>query len=333
MRGKMRKRTYDVSQMFTVVSNLLNVNLERVLDKMGLPAHPPQMPQLNLTTTQISLLFEHLVAEYGHDDFHIKLADGFTKGSFTEAFLALQCSETLREGIHRIAPLAQLNYPLIWMISETDASFSIRLSSPSQGFPNNGIGQIMTFLWLVKTCRNMTATHIVPSCVFITDEVPYQEDIGRDLGCPVRLADEALLEFPRKVMDTRNMTFNRQVVTTLDAVVSRSPREDLTTDGDSFIASVRAHILDLLPSGGATSERVAERLGLSKRSLERRLADHGESFSRLVSDCRFRQAQHYLRDTQLPIYEIGRLLGYREASSFFRAFKSWCGLTPQEVRN
>lgn len=181
--------------------NLLIVDPERVLRHMGLPAHSLSASGLSLTAKQVALIFGLIVTEYGRDDFHIRLADGFARAAFGHAFLALQCSETLREGIHRAARFKQLLEPVDWMVSESDRSLSVTLRSQSPDFPFGGVSQIMSFLWLVKSCRNITAKKIVPSRVSITGEVMHQAEIERDLGCPIEVFSEARLEFPLKAMD------------------------------------------------------------------------------------------------------------------------------------
>jgi AraC-like DNA-binding protein len=325
----MTKRTYDISQEFVAACNLLNVDPERVLRNMGLPAR--NTSGLSLTAKQVALIFGLIVTEYGRDDFHIRLADGFAKAAFGHAFLALQCSETLREGIYRVARFKQLIEPVDWAISESDRSLSVTLRSQSPDFPFGGVSQVMSFLWLVKSCRNITARNIEPTRVSITGEVMHQAEIERDLGCPIELSSEARLDFPLEAMDAFVLSSNRYVVSGLDAGAARVRRD--STKDDSFVTVVHSKVLELLPSGAATSERVARRLALSKRTLERRLSDQGASFTEIVRDCRFRMANHYLRNTQLPIAEISLLLGYREVNSFYRAFKAWYGHTPQEARN
>jgi len=89
---------------------------------------------------------------------------------------------------------------------------------------------------------------------------------------------------------------------------------------------------DLLPSGAVNLERVAAKLTISKRTLERRLKENGLSFMEILRECRMSMAQHYLKETHMPIAEISLLLGYRETNSFYRAFKECHGYTPQQVR-
>jgi AraC-like DNA-binding protein len=76
---------------------------------------------------------------------------------------------------------------------------------------------------------------------------------------------------------------------------------------------------------------MAKRLGLTARSLQRRLQDEGTSFQALRDETRRSLADRYLGQG-LSVAEISFLLGFSEPSAFFRAFKRWTGLTPVERR-
>jgi AraC-like DNA-binding protein len=72
---------------------------------------------------------------------------------------------------------------------------------------------------------------------------------------------------------------------------------------------------------------------MSSRTLTRKLAAEGLTFSGIVEEQKIDLARHYLRDSDLPISQIGWLLGYREISAFTHAFKRWTGLTPRQSRS
>jgi AraC-like DNA-binding protein len=91
-------------------------------------------------------------------------------------------------------------------------------------------------------------------------------------------------------------------------------------------------IADRLPDGGATLRASAAALGMSERTLQRRLHAEGTTFEDLVDGVRRARALAYL-DAQLPIAEVAYLLGYAEPSVFHRAFKRWTGRSPEVWRS
>ena len=77
---------------------------------------------------------------------------------------------------------------------------------------------------------------------------------------------------------------------------------------------------------------VAQKLGMSERTLARRLAQEGVSFVEIVQELKSTLARYYLEDTTMPISQIAWLLGFEEPSSFSHACKRWTGKTPREMR-
>ncbi|MFM2485977.1 AraC-like transcriptional regulator QhpR [Celerinatantimonas yamalensis] len=113
----------------------------------------------------------------------------------------------------------------------------------------------------------------------------------------------------------------------LDAIrrLNSDHRQDL-------INQTRAQIQTALLSGEPDLESIAEQLGLSRWSLQRRLRQNGLTFSGLIEQVRCDMATHYLRQQQIPISEMGMLLGYSETSAFSRAFRRWFGVSPRQFR-
>ena len=81
-----------------------------------------------------------------------------------------------------------------------------------------------------------------------------------------------------------------------------------------------------------TLQHVAQELGTSARTLQRRLTDAGITFQQLVEDTRRELAYHYLKHSVVELNETAFLLGYGDANSFFRAFHVWEGTSPGEWR-
>lgn len=94
---------------------------------------------------------------------------------------------------------------------------------------------------------------------------------------------------------------------------------------------VRAFVADRLPDGGATLAAAAASLGMSARTLQRRLRAEGTSFEDLLDAVRRARAMVYL-DAHVSIGEAAYLLGYAEPSVFHRAFKRWTAMSPEAWR-
>jgi AraC-like DNA-binding protein len=88
-------------------------------------------------------------------------------------------------------------------------------------------------------------------------------------------------------------------------------------------------VVPLLPHGQARIGAIAVKLGVSRRTLARRLAAEGLTFRKVLDNLRFELSKRYLREEDLPISEIAWLLGYRETSALNHAFKRWTGSAPK----
>ena len=82
----------------------------------------------------------------------------------------------------------------------------------------------------------------------------------------------------------------------------------------------------------ARIDNIAVDLGMSTRTLSRRLADEGETFSSVLEKVRSDLGVRYLQDQNLSISEISWRVGYTEVSAFVRAVRRWTGMAPGEIR-
>ncbi|WP_373077887.1 AraC family transcriptional regulator ligand-binding domain-containing protein [Zhongshania sp.] len=104
------------------------------------------------------------------------------------------------------------------------------------------------------------------------------------------------------------------------------------SDSNDFIVAVRKTLLRLLPSGDMNIDKAAGALNISRRTLQRRLAEQGTQFLQVLQELRAELAIQYLSDERLSITDIAFLLGYMDQSSFSGAFRSWHGRSPRDYR-
>ena len=79
-------------------------------------------------------------------------------------------------------------------------------------------------------------------------------------------------------------------------------------------------------------EDVARSLGMSERTLARKLSDEGLKFTEILQQLRRDLVVRYLHDRKLHVSKIAWLLGFQDVSAFTHAFKRWTGRAPGEVR-
>lgn len=101
----------------------------------------------------------------------------------------------------------------------------------------------------------------------------------------------------------------------------------------SLVAEVRGAIADALPDGQPSKSQIARRLGMSERTLHRRLAEESESFQELATVVRRDAAESLLGSDTHNVAEVAFLTGFADQSAFTRAFKRWTGTTPAAFRH
>jgi AraC-like DNA-binding protein len=104
------------------------------------------------------------------------------------------------------------------------------------------------------------------------------------------------------------------------------------TQRTPFSVRVRELLAQQAPSTRADMQTVARQLGLSVRSLRRRLSAEGKTYSAVANEALAIVAQQLLRDTQRTIQETAYEMGFSDTSAFHRAFKHWTGTTPRAFR-
>jgi AraC-like DNA-binding protein len=185
---------------------------------------------------------------------------------------------------------------------------------------------------LVRICRQLTNRHLRPSYVcFVHRRKGDCSEMDAFMGCNVIFganADE--IAFVGTAQKTpvlgADPYLNRLLVKYCEE--ARSDRAASST----FRIDVENAIAPLLPHGRARVPEIARRLGMSPRTLGRRLAAEALTFLSVLDRLRADLARRYLQDKDLPISKIAWLLGYREVSAFTHAHKRWTGRTPREVR-
>ena len=131
------------------------------------------------------------------------------------------------------------------------------------------------------------------------------------------------LRRPNRLGDT---SISRFFDTHLDGALAHLP-EDM-----GLGRRLRAEIAPALSEGVPRLPRLAARLGMSGRTLQRRLGEAGLSYRDLVDEARKELADRLLRKTDYGLAEIAFLTGFSEQSAFHRAFKRWAGQTPRSYR-
>lgn len=299
----------------------------RMLDANGISASVVDDPDETLAWTSAVALLDDCSRRLNDELFGLHLAD--VQGADVYGLVAAlaRSAPTLREGLRCISDfLPFLHSPGAEVEVATGVHSSELRWFPRADFATFEQANHHGLMLAVRLLEAVGGRDFRPSyAISVSQGRTSQEAIERRLGCKVhwRAANDAI-GFSSELLDRPLDSSNPILFGLLASYMLQLKR----ADGPSLIEQVEAYAAGSFRSGNCSIGGCATRLGLSPRTLQKRLMARGVSFSGIVEEQRVEAAKRILRDTGWTLDEIADHLGYSEKSSFSRAFKKSAGLTP-----
>lgn len=187
------------------------------------------------------------------------------------------------------------------------------------------------FLLFARAGRHIVGEDFSPAAVHLRRTVPpHAGEFSEAFGCSVywdQAQDEMLVDAERMLHPSPYA--HAETMRTLRERAAQFTRQYTAPD---WVARVEALIERMLPQGDASIKLVAENLGISQRTLQRRLADEGKSFDDIREGVRRGRALELVGKDHAPIVEVANQLGFSDPRAFRRAFRRWTGTAPSELR-
>ncbi len=185
---------------------------------------------------------------------------------------------------------------------------------------------------LIKLCRISYGDDFAPKTVLLRrPDSDYEQQIVEYFGAPIIFSAKMPgFIFFAESLEQKLSSANAELAHTNDKIIM----QHLTKlDRDDIVNQVKVALVDLLSSGAVNEDMIASELHVSKRSLQRKLAQIGTSYKKVLEETRSHLATQYVQNSDLSITEISYLLGFSETSNFTRAFKRWTGKSPTDLRS
>lgn len=328
-----RNSTFPVDPGWRPLLKDLGIRSDSLLRRAGLPEELLARPNNGLTTAEYFRFWESLQAEAGDPLLPLHLVEAIQAESFIPPIFAALCSANLLQAGQRLSTYKKLIAPMSLAVDVgRDGALTLTphwLEAPSQ-VPFVVFASELAFL--LRLARLATREPIAALQVTMPQlpAAAQARAYAKFFGVPPRQADAASIRFAAADANRPFLTANDAMWRVFEPDLRRRLGE---LDGHASSAErVRSALLELLPGGQSGIEAVAARLSMSKRTLQRRLAEEGANYRALVNATREALARHYLTQTGLSAGEIGFLLGFEDPNSFFRAFHDWTGTTPEAAR-
>lgn len=155
------------------------------------------------------------------------------------------------------------------------------------------------------------------------------------VGCNVGFSFERPgISFPSELLDAPLISADIEVNEALLSLWRRQQTiaASSTDNQDRFVASLERASAEILSEGALNVQRLARKVGLGPRTLQRRLSAAGLSFRELADATRRRECLRLLCNSSLSLDEIAARTGFQTTAGFHRAFKRWTGKTPRSLR-
>jgi len=241
-------------------------------------------------------------------------------------------SSTLRTGLGRLVRYWRLlGEASSTRLEESSAGLMVVLARQAPDPVSAAVTVDFVMSLLVDMCRMNAGSSLRPIAVHLRRVRPDNgEAYRRYFGCVVHFdADEDSFTLSRRDADRSLPSSNRQIAATLDRVLAERLAH---LDKSDVVARCQAHLFEQMYSGEISEDVMAEQLHMSRRTLQRKLADADLTFQKLVDDTRRDLAMRHLDDPRHSITDVTFLLGFSQQSAFTRAFKRWTGMSPTEYR-
>ncbi len=263
----------------------------------------------------------------------LRMAEGRLLANLGSASLLILHQPSLRHSLKALREFrSRINSTLVLTLDEQEGEALLRedltLAVPEPAVQAHELGLGV----LVRLCRAVLGDGWSPRLVCLTSEAPAAADLAlfrRLFRCDLQFdAEFNALVIPAADLDRPGAL--------ADAGMARHARALLGEVGQGAeggtAEAVEGLILLLLPSGRATIHGCAAALGLTVRTLQRRLSDEGEQFSAMLGRARKQLATQYLANPRLRITDIAEMLGYSSIAAFSRWYSLAFGNSARQSR-
>lgn len=325
----MSKNNFILDKKYSDVIQKLGLNTQEVLKKAQLPQDLFNRKSPTMTIDEYIRFMDSIKDLSENSSLAIKMATIENLETFSPPIFAAYCSKNALTCMKRISKYKKLIGPLDFIVNENKDTVTIEMS-----FSNNK-NELPEFLvatemvFLITLIRSATKEHIVPVEVMTIYDLN-NDDYEKFFGVRPKMGLKNILTISKKDALIPFISENDSMWEYFEPELKRRLGE-LNIE-DTYSARVKSSLIELLPAGEGSIDAVASKLGLSKRTLQRKLKEENTTFQKQLNCTRESLAKHYLKNPDMTSDDIAYLLGYQDLNSFIRAFNIWTGMTVSEYK-
>jgi AraC-like DNA-binding protein len=320
---------YPVSPAWLLLSRDLGISAANVLRRAGVAADLFAREQPMIRADEMCKMMWALEAEANDPAFAIRMGELLSFEMFDPPVFAAMCSDDLNTALGRLSRYKRLCAPIALHVTVGDEVTRVVPEWTVAPLEPPALAYAFELTFCTRLARLGTRRPVRPRRVTCQHVLGPAAAFAAHFGVPVELAGESSVEFAADDAAAPFLTARAGMWSFFEPELRRRLGE--LDAAASTAERARSALLELLPSGLASVQAVAGKLGISARTLQRRLQDEDTSFQRVLDGTREELARHYL-GTEMAGAEISFLLGFEDPNSFVRAFHEWTGITPEQLR-
>ena len=289
-------------------------------------------PMERLSNEEVSRLFAAAVEDTGDPCFGLKVAEAFHPGNLHALGYALMASTSLRDFCERLQNYYRIvSQNAVIRVEESDAEFLLVAAVTGSNICHETQDTFTALM--VRFMRFIKNPLLNPLRLALVrpDPGPQCRPIFEDyFKCDIEWgSDEIVIALDPADVDLPLPGASKELAQMHDQTVMQYLKQ---LERHDIVNRVKTVIVEELSSCTLNKQRVADRLHMSARSLQMKLAARDTTFQEIMDTTRHTLALGYIEQSSISITEIAYLLGFSEVSNFTRAFKRWTGKSPREYR-
>jgi len=315
---------------YAEVAGSLGLDPVRMMRQAGIPLDGIDHPENRIPAASVVRLLERSAEDTGCEAFGLLMAERRTFASLGPVSLLLERLPHLRAVVRAsIAFQRHLNEVIAITLEEDHDTCMVKLDLLPEFVGAQMIDLLAGIAHQVLT--GASGGRWKPACVHLMRQTPEDATPWRRFyGAPIEFEDSfSGFSSSCMAMLVSNPLADEAMAKHARYLLNHLP---IAKRPEQIGERVRRTISQLLPAGRATVDQVAAHLGLSSRSLQRRLDEEGLQFGEMLSSVRQELATAYLAGSSRPVTSVASMLGYSSPSSFTRWFAGSFGMSPQTWR-
>lgn len=303
---------------------------QEIFAKAGIDLDATSDPDVRLPVSNVNQVWKLAVEATEDPSFGLTVAEFVLPTTFHALGYSMWASSTLRSAFLRLVRYYRLVADAAELtLEDTDADSRLvgYVLYPGLAYEAQDAGAAC----IIRVCRVLYKPDINPISIALTRPEPKNSEKFRQFfNAPLEFSASAIaLVFRKEDLEAPLPGSNPELAQYSDQVAAECLAR---LDKDRIVTQVYAKLIEQLPSGEPTEEKIAQALHMSLRSLQRRLSEEDTSYRGILDKTRKELACEYLKQRHLSLSEIAFMLGFSDSSNFSRAFKRWTGLAPSNYR-